>query len=114
MAKSQSKEPSLPVIVALVFFIVATIGLGVFVSVLDSAPAARGAEVGKAREGVAAMRGPRRGSGVLGGKDAVGAVEQPGAARSSHADDTSAAHQGVERIADRTDIFRRELGDVPE
>ena len=57
MAKSQSKETSLPVIIALVFFIVATIGLGVFVYVLYSDQEAKDAEVVKAKKEVTDMRG---------------------------------------------------------
>jgi len=57
MAKNrQAKETSLPVIIALVFFIVTTIGLGVFVYVLYSDQEAKDAEVVKAKKEVTDMR----------------------------------------------------------
>src|SRR5437773_692394 len=57
MAKTrQAKETSLPVIIALVFFIVTTIGLGVFVYVLYSDQEAKDAEVVKAKKEVTDMR----------------------------------------------------------
>ena len=57
MAKSkQSKETSLPVIIALVFFIVSTIGLGVFVYVLFSDQEAKDAQVVAAKKEVTDMR----------------------------------------------------------
>jgi len=57
MAKArQAKETSLPVIVALVFFIVATIGLGVFVYVLYSDQEAKDAAVVAAKKEVTDMR----------------------------------------------------------
>ena len=57
MAKAkQSKETSLPVIIALVFFVVSTIGLGVFVYVLYSDQEAKDAEVVKSKKEVTDMR----------------------------------------------------------
>ncbi len=57
MAKTkQAKETSLPVIVALVFFIVSTIGLGVFVYVLFSDQEAKDAQVVAAKKEVTDMR----------------------------------------------------------
>jgi hypothetical protein len=55
MAKP-AKETSLPVIIALVFFVVTTIGLGVFVYVLYSDQEAKDAEVAKAKKEVTDMR----------------------------------------------------------
>jgi len=57
MAKAkQAKETSLPVIIALVFFIVATIGLGVFTYVLFSDQEAKDAQVAAAKKEVTDMR----------------------------------------------------------
>jgi hypothetical protein len=57
MAKTrQAKETSLPVIIALVFFIVTTIGLGVFVYVLFSDQEAKDAQVAAANKEVTDMR----------------------------------------------------------
>ena len=57
MAKAkQSKETSLPVIIALVFFVVSTIGLGVFVYVLYSDQEAKDADVAKSKKEVIDMR----------------------------------------------------------
>ncbi|MBY0513978.1 MAG: hypothetical protein K2P78_08720, partial [Gemmataceae bacterium] len=47
MAKSKSKETSLPLIISLVFFVLTTIGLGVFCYVLYSDMEAKDAEVAK-------------------------------------------------------------------
>lgn len=55
-ASRQPKETSLPVIVALVFFVLTTIGLGVFVYVLNSDQEAKDAEVKKSQDEVKAMR----------------------------------------------------------
>lgn len=60
MAKAkQAKETSMPVIIALVFFIVTTIGLGVFVYVLFSDQEAKDAAVAAAKKDVTDMRGAR-------------------------------------------------------
>jgi hypothetical protein len=58
MAKAtrQPKETSLPVIIALVFFIITTIGLGVFVYVLFSDQEAKDAQVVTAKKEVTDMR----------------------------------------------------------
>jgi hypothetical protein len=57
MAKTrQAKETSLPVIIALVFFIVTTIGLGVFVYVLYSDQEQKDAQVVAAKKDVTDMR----------------------------------------------------------
>src|SRR5437763_784890 len=49
MAKQKSKETGLPVIIALVFFILTTIGLGVFVYVLYSDQEKMAADVEKSK-----------------------------------------------------------------
>ncbi|MFO0801105.1 MAG: hypothetical protein U0804_26875 [Gemmataceae bacterium] len=56
MAKSAPKETSLPVVVSLVFFVLTTIGLGVFVYVLFSDQEAKDAEVAKAKDEVKNLR----------------------------------------------------------
>ncbi|HEX4611935.1 MAG TPA: hypothetical protein VH092_27310, partial [Urbifossiella sp.] len=56
MAKKPAKETSLPVVVSLVFFVLTTIGLGVFVYVLYSDQEAKDAEVKKASDEVKNLR----------------------------------------------------------
>ena len=56
MAKAAAKETSLPVVVSLVFFVLTTIGLGVFVYVLYSDQEAKDAEVAKAKDEVKGLR----------------------------------------------------------
>jgi len=56
MAKAAAKETSLPVVVSLVFFVLATIGLGVFVYVLYSDQEAKDTEVAKAKDEVKGLR----------------------------------------------------------
>jgi predicted nuclease with TOPRIM domain len=56
MAKAAAKETSLPVVVSLVFFVLLTIGLGVFVYVLYSDQEAKDAEVAKAKDEVKNLR----------------------------------------------------------
>ncbi len=56
MAKSAAKETSLPVVVSLVFFVLTTIGLGVFVYVLYSDQEAKDTEVTKAKDEVKNLR----------------------------------------------------------
>jgi uncharacterized coiled-coil protein SlyX len=56
MAKTAAKETSLPVVVSLVFFVLTTIGLGVFVYVLYSDQEAKDAEVAKAKDEVKNLR----------------------------------------------------------
>jgi hypothetical protein len=57
MAKSKSKETSLPLIISLVFFVLTTVGLGIFCYVLYSDMETKDAEVVKARKEVADVRG---------------------------------------------------------
>jgi len=56
MAKTAAKETSLPVVVSLVFFVLTTIGLGVFVYVLYSDQEAKDTEVAKAKDEVKNLR----------------------------------------------------------
>ncbi len=56
MAKSAAKETSLPVVVSLVFFVLTSIGLGVFVYVLYSDQEAKDTEVAKSRDEVKNLR----------------------------------------------------------
>lgn len=56
MAKTAAKETSLPVVVSLVFFVLTTIGLGVFVYVLYSDQEAKDTEVAKAKDEVKSLR----------------------------------------------------------
>src|SRR3954469_16898037 len=56
MAKAAAKETSLPVVVSLVFFVLLTIGLGVFVYVLYSDQEAKDTEVTKAKDEVKGLR----------------------------------------------------------
>jgi len=57
MAKKASKETSLPVVISLVFFVILSIGLGVFTYVLFSDQEAKDAEVAKAAAEVKNSRG---------------------------------------------------------
>lgn len=56
MAKSKSKETSLPLIISLVFFVLTTIGLGVFCYVLFSDMEAKDAEVAKYKKSESDIR----------------------------------------------------------
>lgn len=56
MAKSAAKETSLPVVVSLVFFVLTTLGLGVFAYMLYSDQEAKDAEVAKAKDEVKNLR----------------------------------------------------------
>src|SRR5262245_59398294 len=57
MAKSKSKETSLPLIISLVFFVLTTVGLGIFCYVLYSDMETKDAEVAKKTKEVSDIRG---------------------------------------------------------